>query len=89
MKSSLKFALLYAICVFFLFPVASYFIHGHQAFGSFWLSVLIKLSGPALLYLGLVLQRTGKPVPIYRRIIGILIFLTGFAWLFSLLEMMG
>jgi hypothetical protein len=49
----------------------------------------MKLSGPALIYLGLVLQRTRKPVSTGRKIIGIIIFLTGFGWLFSILEKMA
>jgi hypothetical protein len=80
--------LTYALCGFFLFPILMFFITAQLPANRFWQSILIRISGPALIYLGLVLQRTRKPVPIRRKIIGVIIFLIGFGWFFSVLEKM-
>jgi hypothetical protein len=78
------FSMLYTLCLCFLFPVA-WNIFRPPVSSAFWLDIL-KFSGPALIYLGLVLQRTRKPIPITRKVAGVIIFLIGFAWFFTWLQ---
>jgi hypothetical protein len=83
-RHTLHFSLLYALCILFLFPVV-WNSTGHPDRGPLWYSIMVRFSGPVLIYLGLVLQRTVKPVPAARKIVGIVIFLIGFGWLFSVM----
>lgn len=76
------FSMLYAVCLLLIYPIV-WNMFWPPVSSNFWFTVLIRFSGPVLLYLGLVLQRTRKPVPIPRKVMGIVIFLIGFGWLFS------
>jgi hypothetical protein len=84
LKQPVRIAFVYLLSIFFVCTIAVFIGDGQRVAGGFWLGIL-RLSGPALIYLGLVLQRTMKPIPIFRKIFGIIIFLIGFGWLFSLL----
>ena len=54
-----------------------------------WERIQFLLSGPGLIYLGLVIMRLYKPVPRRRKILGLCLFLIGFGWLFEILALVS
>jgi hypothetical protein len=84
LKQLVRISIVYFLSFFFVCAIAVFIREGQGIAGGFW-SGFLRLSGPALIYLGLVLQRTMKPISLFRKIFGIVIFLIGFGWLFSLL----
>jgi hypothetical protein len=84
LKQSVRIAIVYFLSIFFVCAIAVFMNERQRMAGGFW-SGILRLSGPALIYLGLVLQRSMKPISLFRKISGIVIFLIGFGWLFSLL----